>query len=267
MNCINCGAQLSTTSDICEYCGTVNDTDLISRRTVGVSEAQIDEAHSYGTGQIDEGEKEEADRKRMEGIKYSRAVYSKSNKKRLLIFSVIFMVLMYFAFQYLIGPYVIGEIVYFNELASGRTSLDAGFYKIAIEKFEKVARHTGRNPLPHYLIALSYYYSYIEAPEQKKLEEMKKNLLIATRYKKNYHQAHYFLGVYYFTVSENGKASEEFTKCNEYARDKVNKSKYAKDWQMASEAYLKQIAGEEFNKKYKDPLSGVMPFVIDKDYR
>lgn len=41
MNCVNCGAPLSPKSNVCTFCGTLNDTDLraIGRRTTGKTQS------------------------------------------------------------------------------------------------------------------------------------------------------------------------------------------------------------------------------------
>jgi len=67
MKCMNCGGALSEASEICEFCGTVNDKELIERRKKGIAEKQIDESLSYGSREIDEKDLQKQQiRKRLE---------------------------------------------------------------------------------------------------------------------------------------------------------------------------------------------------------
>ena len=240
MNCINCGSKLPENSEICQFCETRNDLDLLSRKTT--SDTHLKEEYTCGEGNIDEISREESEKKISEQLKKGWQKY-KINIFRdifLQIFSVLFIIIFLSSSVYLIYTNYLKTTTnkYYNE---GLMYLKEGkikFYKDGIEHgslrcFESAINwYNKNNDRCYYLMGVSNYYIYLtqvtvgvtdRGRMEQAMTDMKHHIEKSLEVNDKYPEAHYYRGMYYYEKKLYDKAIEEFNISIRYGREKMGK--------------------------------------------
>lgn len=280
MNCTNCGATLSENSNICEFCGTKHDLDLLIRNPAGSSDTFVKEKHASGEGNIDETTNEESLHKLWGELRAGEKHYWKNRIKdnliavyMLAILIVVIMIPIFFYQHY--------KTEYYNK---GMEQFKKGIYIYydngkqigAIHSFSQSISAVTNNNKIHCLIGIASYYDYLNhtigkgivnkdpicaGPLYEDLTSMEENLKKAIKLNYNNPEAHYYIGLYYIRIHQYDRALTEFEETiniagNSWKYNKTKKDKWIKASELMKEITFSIISGKD------TAYAGIMPPVI-----